>query len=122
MSLDTLRTKVKLQEQQKVATVVKPSGLGEQIVGLVSSLLDFLLRTDGEISQVNQSDAELIRCVNEELGVLSTLLSNKVQIASHLALNTGRAFLKKRRLRVKEDEQKTTDEQTEAVSTQPRQG
>ena len=90
MSIETLETKLKLQEQKKVVTTVRPAQLGERLVGLVSAVLDFLLKTDGEITKPNEQDEELIRCVNLELGCLSTYLGNRTQIAGHLAINTGK--------------------------------
>ena len=44
----------------------------------------------------------------KELGSLATYLNNKVKIASHVALNSGRAIVKKRKL---SPEKETQDEQ-----------
>ena len=96
MTLAKLRQAVKLQEQRQTANL-RPTGLSERVIGLVSVLLDFLAGTEGEIARANSSDAELQRAVQEELGALSTFLTNRMQIGAHLALNTVRAVVQKKR-------------------------
>jgi hypothetical protein len=99
-----LQTLCTLQEKQQTHKM-QPSGLAVSLIGFVSNILDFLAKTDNEITRLNAEDDELKRCVAEELGSLATYLNNKVKIASHLTLNTGRAVVKKRKYdQVKEKE------------------
>jgi hypothetical protein len=117
MTVAKLDTLCKLQEKQQTHKL-QPSGLAETIIGFVSQCLDFLAQTDNEITRLNQEDAELRRCVSEELGSLATYLNNKVKIASHVALNSGRAIVKKRRLiPPKEKENGTETEQTKTSTS-----
>jgi hypothetical protein len=115
--LETLCT---IQEKQQTHKL-QPSGLAETLIGFVSQCLDFLAQTDNEITRLNQEDEELKRCVSEELGSLATYLNNKVKIASHVALNSGRAIVKKRKLMP--EKQKTneqgTKEQAEGSASKP---
>ena len=97
MSVAKLETLCTLQEKQQTHAI-QPGGLAASLIGFVSNVLDFLARTDGEITRLNEEDQELKRCVTEELGALATFLNNKVKIASHVALNSGRAIVKKRKL------------------------
>jgi hypothetical protein len=97
MTVTKLETLCTIQEKQQTHKL-QPSALAETLIGFVSQCLDFLAQTDGEISRLNEQDEELRRCVSEELGSLATYLNNKVKIASHVALNSGRAIVKKRKL------------------------
>jgi hypothetical protein len=94
MSVVKLETLCTIQEKQATHKL-QPSGLAEQLIGFVSQCLDFLAQTDDEISRLNAEDIELRKCVTEELGSLATYLNNKIKIASHVALNSGRAIVKK---------------------------
>jgi hypothetical protein len=97
MSTTQLKDRLKLIEV-KHTVALKPTGLAERVISLVSVLLDTLLQTESEIQKVNENDDELRRAVQSELGSLATYLNNKVQIMSHLALNTGKVVLKKRKI------------------------
>ena len=103
MTVAKLETLCTIQEKQQTHKL-QPSALAETLIGFVSQCLDFLAQTDGEISRLNEQDEELRRCVSEELGSLATYLNNKVKIASHVALNSGRAIVKKRKLSPPEKE------------------
>jgi hypothetical protein len=107
MTVAKLETLCTIQEKQQTHKL-QPSGLAETLIGFVSQCLDFLAQTDGEITRLNDADEELRRCVSEELGSLATYLNNKVKIASHVALNSGRAIVKKRKL---SPEKQTENEQ-----------
>jgi len=97
--------------QQKHATHnMQPSGLAVTLIGFVSQCLDFLAQTDNEITRLNAEDEELKRAVSEELGNLATFLNNKVKIGSHLALNCGRAVVKKRKLGKKNESEEECPE------------
>jgi hypothetical protein len=113
LSVSTLKERLKCIEIKQTASL-EPTGLAERVIGLVSVLLDTLLQTESEIQKANESDLELRRAVQSELGSLATYLNNKVQIASHLALNTGKVVLKKRKLDNDKDE---VEERIEEVST-----
>jgi hypothetical protein len=97
MTVAKLETLCTLQQKQATHNM-QPSGLAVTLIGFVSQCLDFLAQTDNEITRLNQEDEELKRAVSEELGNLATFLNNKVKIGSHLALNCGRAVVKKRKL------------------------
>jgi hypothetical protein len=103
MTVAKLETLCTIQEKQQTHKL-QPSGLAETLIGFVSQCLDFLAQTDGEITRLNDEDEELRRCVSAELGSLATYLNNKVKIASHVALNSGRAIVKKRKLSPPEKE------------------
>jgi hypothetical protein len=99
---------------------LQPSGLAETLIGFVSQCLDFLAQTDGEITRLNDEDEELRRCVSEELGSLATYLNHKVKIASHVALNSGRAIVKKRKLMPAEKEnEQGGKKQAQGSASQP---
>ncbi len=118
MSVAKLETLCCLQEKQQTHKL-QPSGLAETLIGFVSQCLDFLAQTDGEITRLNEDDQELKRCVSEELGSLATYLNNKVKIASHVALNSGRAIVKKRKLMPpkKENDEQRGEEQAKNSSS-----
>jgi hypothetical protein len=116
MTVAKLETLCSLQEKQQTHKL-QPSGLAETLIGFLSTCLDFLAKTDGEITRLNAEDEELRRCVSEELGSLATYLNNKVKIASHVALNSGKAIVKKRRLSPPQAKQKQNGKKT-AESTQ----
>jgi superfamily I DNA and/or RNA helicase len=97
MSTLQLKDRLKLIEVKHTVSL-KPTGLAERVISLVSAVLDTLLQTESEIQKVNESDDELRRAVQSELGSLATYLNNKVQILSHVALNTGKVVLKKRKI------------------------
>jgi hypothetical protein len=97
MSTTQLKEKLKVIAL-KHTVALKPTGLAERVISLVSVLLDTLLQTESEIQKLNESDDELRRAVQSELGSLATYLNNKVQIISHVALNTGKVVLKKRKI------------------------
>jgi hypothetical protein len=97
MSVAKLETLCTIQEKQSTHKM-QPSGLAESLIGFVSQCLDFVAQTDNEISRMNSEDSELLRCVTEELGSIATYLNNKIKIASHVVLNSGRAIVKKRKL------------------------
>ena len=107
MTVAKLTTLCTIQEKQQTHKL-QPSGLAQISINFVSQCLDFLAQTDGEITRLNGEDEELRRCVSEELGSLATYLNNKIKIGSHLALNSGRAIIKKRKL---SPEKETQDEQ-----------
>ena len=117
MTVAKLETLCTIQEKQQTHKL-QPSCLAETLIGFVSQCLDFLAQTDGEIARLNEDDQELKRCVSEELGSLATYLNNKVKIASHVALNSGRAIVKKRKLMhpKKENDDQRREEQTQAGS------
>jgi hypothetical protein len=112
MSVVTLERLCMLQEKQATHNL-QPSGLAESLIGFVSQCLDFVAQTDNEISKLNSEDEELNRCVSEELGSIATYLNNKIKIASHVCLNSGRAIVKKRKL---EKENGCREEQIESSS------
>jgi hypothetical protein len=97
MTVARLETLCTLQ-QKKATHNMQPSGLAVTLISFVSQCLDFVAQTDNEITRLNEEDEELKRAVSEELGSLATFLNNKVKIGSHLALNTGRAVVKKRKV------------------------
>ena len=113
MTVAKLETLCCLQQKQ-AAHNLQPSGLADSLIGFVSQCLDFVAQTDNEITRLNSEDEELKRAVSEELGNLATFINNKVKIASHLALNSGRAVVKKRKLGKKNA--KDGEEQIEASS------
>jgi hypothetical protein len=96
-SVAKLETLCTIQEKQSTHKL-QPSGLAESLIGFVSQCLDFVAQTDNEICRLNSEDTELLRCVSEELGSIATYLNNKIKIASHVCLNSGRAIVKKRKL------------------------
>jgi hypothetical protein len=115
LSVSTLKERLKCIEI-KQSVSLQPTGLAERVISLVSVLLDTLLQTDSEIQKTNESDLELRRAVQSELGSLATYLNNKVQIASHLALNTGKVVLKKRKLDKDKDGLQDSIEEVHAES------
>jgi hypothetical protein len=102
MSVVKLETLCTIQEKQSTYKM-QPAGLAESLIGFVSQCLDFVAQTDNEISRLNSEDDELRRCVAEELGSIATYLNNKIKIASHVALNSGRAIVTKKRKYEKEN-------------------
>jgi hypothetical protein len=93
MSISTLETLCTLQEKRS-AHQLAPSGLAESVISFISLVLDGIAGTT-EISRLNSEDAELKRCVSEELGCLNTFLGNRLKIASHLTMNSAHAVVKK---------------------------
>jgi hypothetical protein len=93
MSIATLENLCTLQEKRS-AHQLAPSGLSESVISFISLVLDGIAGTT-EISRLNSEDAELKRCVSEELGCLNTFLGNRLKIASHLTMNSAHAVVKK---------------------------
>lgn len=92
--LSDLKVLAKTQ-QIRQSSNLNEKGLAETFIAFLSSLLDTALQTDGEIERTNMADQELIRALREELGYWSSLLNNKVKVAAHLALNSGKVAVKK---------------------------
>jgi hypothetical protein len=114
MSIVKLETLCTIQEKQATHKL-QPSGLAEQLIGFVSQILDYVAQTDNEICRLNAEDIELRKCVTEELGSLATYLNNKIKIASHVALNSGRAIIKKQ----KTGKENGTEKPAEGSVTKP---
>jgi hypothetical protein len=93
MSISTLETLCTLQEKRS-AHQLAPSGLAESVISFIPLVLDGIAGTT-EISRLNAEDAELKRCVAEELGCINTFLGNRLKIASHLTMNSAHAVVKK---------------------------
>jgi hypothetical protein len=108
MSISTLENLCSLQEKRS-AREIAPSGLAESLIGFISLVLDGVAGTNSEISRLNAEDAELKRCVAEELGCVSTFLGNRVKIISHVTVNSAHAVVKKHATE-KEQNAKTSQE------------
>jgi hypothetical protein len=113
MSISTLETLCTLQEKRS-AHQLAPSGLAESVISFISIVLDGIAGTT-EISRLNSEDAELKRCVSEELGCLNTFLGNRLKIASHITMNSAHAVVKKHATE-KQNGKKAKESTTESVA------
>jgi hypothetical protein len=114
MSIATLENLCTLQEKRS-AHQLAPSGLAESVISFISLVLDGIAGTT-EISRLNSEDAELKRCVSEELGCLNTFLGNRLKIASHLTMNSAHAVVKKHAMEKQNGKKSAEESSPESVA------